>query len=292
MKKFNVMEFISQNSIVIVPLFPMAVVGVAAYYFAIGAGLHWALALALAGVAALAIELAGISSFRTLTGVYQSFKQHHHDGFVVAEFALLVVGVAVYIVAIVLASLVLERQFAGSWPLGAMAGLMAVAVYIVRAVGESYTVIEQEVEQDKEFERFRREQLFEQELKDREHARRMESKQETVHAYETRIDLEQAKKGQLNRSPTASNRGKQGLRPPAATSPAFKSAFEAQPERNRANREQRKEQLLNVLSEQPEIGQNEAGRRVGIAASTASDYVRELTESGRLGKNGSGWKVR
>lgn len=301
MKKFNAMQFVSDNAIFIVPLFPMTIVGMATYFFATGAGLHSALALAMAFVAAVAIELAGISSFRTLTGVYQSFKYNHDDGFVVVEFGLLVIGVLVYLGAIGLSSFVLEQQFAGAWALGAMAGMLAIAVYTVRAVGETYHKIEQEVEQDKAFERTKREQLFEQDLADREHRRRVELKQANIQTYETRTQLEHAKaeaktagpNSRKRRTRTTSNSLEQPLRTPDGTSEAFKQAFgERQAEQNRASKAERMEQLLEVFAEQPDIGQNAAGRTVGIAAGTTSGYVQELMEAGRLSKNGQGWKVK
>ena len=85
MKKTNTMLWLTDYAPLIVPAFPMAVVSLATYFFVLDAGLHQAIAATIAAIAAVAIELAGISSFRTLTGVYQSFKHNHQDGFVALD---------------------------------------------------------------------------------------------------------------------------------------------------------------------------------------------------------------
>jgi len=295
MKKTNTMLWLTDYAPLIVPLFPMAIVSLAAYFFCKDAALHPIAAAAIAIIAAVAIELAGISSFRTLTGVYQSFKHNHQDGFVVIEFAVLVIGVIVYLGAIALSSLVLDRQFPGSWPLGAMAGMMAVAVYVVRAVGETYHKVEKELEQDKAFEHFKAEQLFKQEIKDREHARIVRGKKATVQVYETRTELEQAKHGIVtvqdanpeqpkSKTGTTSNSKAEQIKAPL-------NSLKKQSERNKTDKAERIERLLNVFSKHPNIGQNAAGRMIDLSAGTTSGYVRELTEAGRLAKNGNGWKV-
>ena len=300
-KNFSPMQFITQYAIIFVPLFPMSVVALATFFFARRAEIHPLLALLMAAVAAVAIELAGISAFRTLVSVYQSFKRHQLNHFIIAEFTLLLAGVIIYLSAIGLAAAVLDQEFKGSWPLGAMAGLLAIAVYVVRAVGETYQISELELEQDTAFDRRRREFALEQQAKDAEHRRKVELKDANIRTYEARATLEQAKSEQSNPRPrtpvrtqterprTASN---VRLQAPAGASRTFRQAFgEQQTKQNRTARSERLEQLLRTLAEQPNISQNEAARTIGVAPSTCSDYVSELTTAGRLSRNGGGWHI-
>jgi hypothetical protein len=280
----------------IVPAFPMAVVSLATYFFVTDAELPRAIAVIVAAIAAVAIELAGISSFRTLTGVYQSFKHNHKDWFIIIEFGVLVVGVVVYLGAIVLSSIVLDRQFPA---LGAMAGMMAVSVYIVRAVGETYHKVEKDVEQDKSFERHKAEQLFNQDIKDREQARVVRGKKAIVQVYQTRTELEQAKRGIVAVRDAKSEQSQAQIRTTSNSKPermqaapnAQPNALEVQTEQNKLSKTERLEQLLNVFRNTPSIGQNEAGRTIGLSQGTTSAYVRELLDANRLDKNGDGWRV-
>jgi hypothetical protein len=60
--------------------------------------------------------------------------------------------------------------------------------------------------------------------------------------------------------------------------------------------ERSKQELLNVLlgylGEHPNASLNEAGQAIGRSKASVSGYVNELTEAGRLFKNGHGWEVR
>lgn len=299
-KTYSPMQFITQHSVIIVPFYPMAIVALAVFVFTLKTGLHWLLAVLLAAVAAVAIELAGISSFRTVVSVYQAFKRHRFNSFVVVEFTILLVGIVIYLSAIGLSAAVLDQEFPGAWPLGAMAGLLAIAVYVVRAVGETYQITELELEQDQEFERRQRDLELEQSIAEAEHRRLLERKQANIQTYEARTVLEQAKTTKPEhpkrpaRTParTTSNSPERSLTAPPGTSRTFRQAFgERQTEQNRIARSERLEQLLTLFSEQPNIGQNEAARTIGVAPSTCSDYVRQLRSAGRLTKNGHGWHV-
>lgn len=293
-KKFSAMQFLTDNAPLIVMLFPMWVVGVTTFSFAKTAKMPNWLAFIFAALAAIAVELTGISSFRTLTGVYQSFKHNHEDKFVKGEFVSLVVGVAFYLIALGVSSVALDKQYPGTWALGAVAAILGIAIYIVRAVGETYYKIADEVEQDKAFEQSKREQLLEQEIKDREHSRLLKTKTANIRVYETRTELEQAKHGMepvrvaqpkqpKRQRRTTPNRPE---RKNGTTQTPVPNVLQQQTEHNKLSKLERMEQLLPVFANHPTIGQNEAGRTVGIPPGTTSDYVKKLILNGRLVNNG------
>ncbi len=58
-----------------------------------------------------------------------------------------------------------------------------------------------------------------------------------------------------------------------------------------ANKTEAQDALLAYLMEYPDATLSEAGAAIGRSKSTIGVYVRELSESGRLHKNGHGWEV-
>lgn len=67
-------------------------------------------------------------------------------------------------------------------------------------------------------------------------------------------------------------------------------------ERARAVKEINKQELMNTLlgylAEHPDATLTEMAAAIERSKATASNYVNELTENGRLHKNGHGWEVR
>lgn len=58
-----------------------------------------------------------------------------------------------------------------------------------------------------------------------------------------------------------------------------------------ANKTEAQDALLAYLAEYPDASLAEAGAAIGRSKSTIGVYVRELSESGQLHKNGHGWEV-
>lgn len=58
-----------------------------------------------------------------------------------------------------------------------------------------------------------------------------------------------------------------------------------------ANKTEAQDALLAYLAEHPDASLAEAGAAIGRSKSTIGVYVRELSESGQLHKNGHGWEV-
>lgn len=56
-------------------------------------------------------------------------------------------------------------------------------------------------------------------------------------------------------------------------------------------RQERLDTLLGFLGDNPQANLTEAGQHIGVSRQTTSSYVNELTQAGKLHKNGKGWEV-
>lgn len=56
-------------------------------------------------------------------------------------------------------------------------------------------------------------------------------------------------------------------------------------------RQERLDTLLAYLVNHPQASLTEAGQQIGVSRQTVSNYVNELTEDGKLHKNGNGWEA-
>lgn len=297
MNRQSTLSFISNNAIIIVPLFPMVIIAMAVYIFTVDIGINYLIALSFSIIAAIATELSGIKIFYTSVSIYQSFKKiRQFDSFIIAEFVLLLIGVFVYMLALMLSAYVLHQKFTGFWALALVAAMLAIATYLVSSIGVAYERIEQVEEEDKLYERKQQEQFNNRSFELQKQELRIKEKQLTtgarIQSEQEKTKREELRKGVSDKQISImSNDKSQQLEVPKNTSKKFKKEFAKQSRKNKLSKIEAKRKLLDVLKNNPYIGQNEAGRTIGVTQSTVSNYVRELKESNQLDKKDDKWIV-